>query len=204
MKRNLTLIGLLLASIAVVSCAAWRNGAAPTKAEQQLFTVTTNYVTEVTPVTTTNVVTGQPQVVQVTNLVPQYNYTPGHVLKDVEGGVSVIPVYGSLASGALGILAGIWGWLRSSKSGTTATTLAQEIEAIRQFIQALPNGNTYDNALVQFLTQHQAETGTIQGILSMLENDVSNPDAKIAAQQIIAAINALNPTALPPGTSVKV
>jgi hypothetical protein len=41
-------------------------------------------------------------------------------------------------------------------------------------------------------------------VLTILENDVSNPNATVAAQQIIAAINALNPTALPPGTAVKV
>ena len=194
------LFGLVL--LVCVGCTAWRNGSPPTKVEQSLFSVQTNYVPIVT--TVTNVSPGQPPVVTTTtNFEPNYVYSPGHITKDVETGVSAIPGYGALASGAIGILAGIWGWLRSSKNGATAVTLAQEVESIRQFIQALPNGASYDNALVQFLQQHQAEEGTIAGVMTMLENDVSSPDAKVAAQQIIATIQALNPNALPPGTAVR-
>lgn len=201
MKRNLTLIGLLLASIAVVSCAAFKNGSPPTAAEQQLFSVVTNYVTVVT--TNAPTVAGQPPTVT-TNLQPTYAWTPNQTVKDVGTGLSLIPGYGGLASTALALLAGAWGWFRSSKNGTTAATLAQEVESVREFIKALPNGAAYDNALVQYLQSHQAETGTIQNVLSVLENDVSSPDAKMAAQQIIATLQALNPNAVPPGTVVKV
>lgn len=189
---------LLLACLGIVSCAAFRNGSPPTKTEQALFTVTTNYVPSVVTVTNPTAAPGQPPiVVQETNLVPTYTYGPGHVVKDVEAGLSVIPVYGSLASGALGILAGIWGWFRSSKNYGTGVDLAQSIETIREFVKQLPNGATYDSALTTWLQAHQAQSGTVDGVLQMLENDVSNPDALVAAQQIRAAIQALNPSALP-------
>lgn len=197
--KTLKLSILLFACLGIIGCAAFKTGAPPTKTEQVLFAVATNYVPVVTTVTNPPAAPGLPPVVvSQTNLEPNYFYTPGHVLKDVETGVSAIPVYGSLASGALGILAGIWGWFRSSKNYNTGVSLAQSIETIREFVKQLPNGSTYDSALTTWLQAHQAETGTIAGVLQMLENDVSNPDAQIAAQQIRIAIQALNPSAIPP------
>lgn len=196
--KTLILTTLILASLAIAGCTAWRNGSPPTKAEQALFTVQTNYVPVVSTVTNPPAAPGQaPTVSTTTNLEPNYVYTQGHVIKDVQTGVSAIPGYGALASGAIGILAGIWGWLRSAKNYNTGVSLAQSIETIREFVKQLPNGVTYDSALTTWLQAHQAETGTIQGVLQMLENDVSNPDAQVAAQQIRQAIQALNPTALP-------
>lgn len=196
--KTLTLSVLAIACIAV-GCSSFRNGAPPTATEQALFSVQTNYVPVVTTVTNPPAAPGQPPVVtSQTNFEPNYVYAPGHVLKDVQTGVSAIPGYGALASGALGILAGIWGWFRSSKNYGVGVNLAQSIETIREFVKQLPNGATYDSALTTWLQANQAETGTIAGVLQMLENDVSNPDAQVAAQQIRQAIQALNPSALPP------
>lgn len=199
MKKTIALSALVLLSLTIIGCQAFRTGSPPTKAEAVLFNVQTNYVPIVTTVTNPPTTAGQPPVVTtITNFEPNYVWTPGHVTKDVETGLNAIPVYGSLASGALGILAGIWSWFRSSKNYNTGVDLAQSIETIREFVKQLPNGATYDSALTTWLQAHQAEGGTIAGVLQMLENDVSNPDAIVAAQQIRAAIQALNPTALPP------
>jgi len=197
--RTLKLSLLLLTCLGIVSCAAWRNGAPPTKTEAALFTVQTNYVPTIVTVTNPPAAPGQPPTVSTTtNLTPNYVYTPGHVVKDVETGVSAIPGYGGLASLGIGALAAVWGWIRSSKNQNVGITLAQSIETIREFIKTLPNGANYDDALTSWLQSHQAETGTIAGVMQMLENDVSNPDAVVAAQQIRATIQALNPAALPP------
>lgn len=134
----------------------------------------------------------------VTNQTPNYTYAPNSRLTGAEGAVSAIPVYGTLASTALAGLAAVWGWFRSSKNGAAGATLAQSIETMREFVRQLPNGNVYDTALTQWLQQHQADTGTLTTVMNILENSVSNPDATIAAQQIRAAIAALNPGALPP------
>lgn len=191
--KTLSLLLLLFASFAIVGCAAWRNGAPPTKVEQSLFTVQTNYVPVVTVATNT-----LGQAVTSTNFEPNYVYTPGHITKDVETGLNAIPVYGTLAGGALSLAAAFWGWIRSSKNYNVGVTLAQSIESIREFVKTLPNGANYDDALTSWLQQHQADTGTISSVLQMLENDVSNPDAQVAAQQIRQAITSLNASALPP------
>lgn len=191
MRNTITLSALLLLSLGIIGCAAFKNGSPPTKFEQQLFTVQTNQVPIVTPGGVTN------------GFQPVYTYSPGHVLKDVETGVSLIPGYGGLAGTALGALTSLWMWIRSTKNYNTGVTLAQSIETIREVIKALPNGATIDNQLTAWLQQHQSETATVGGVLTMLENDVSNPDAKIAAQQLISTIQSLSTNVLPPGTSVK-
>ena len=196
MKNTIALLGL---SIAVVGCSSFKNGSPPSKVEQQLFTVTTNYIPVV--VVGTN---GLGSPVTLTNLQPTYTYTPGPTIGAAKDAAGLIPGYGTLVGTGIGVLAAFWGWLRSSKNGATAATLAQEIEAIREFMKALPNGAAYDNALVQYLQSHQAEEGTIQNVLSVLAKEVSSSDAKMAAQQIIATLTALNPSSVPPGTAVKV
>jgi len=200
--RNLLAASLIL--LFVSGCASWRNGSPPTKTEAQLFTVTTNYVPAVVTVTNPPTAPGLPPTITTqTNQIPTYTYTPGPTIKDVQTGVGLIPGYGGLAGTAIGALAALWAWFRGSKNYNTGATLAQSIEAIREVIKTLPNGAAIDSQLTTWLQQHQNDTGTTTQVLSMLENDVSNPDAKAAAAQIIAAINALNPSALPPGTSVK-
>ena len=77
MKNTLTLTGLLLLSLGVIGCAAFRNGSPPTKIESQLFNVTTSTVPVITP-------SG------VTNFQPVYTYSPNDTLKAVETGVSAI------------------------------------------------------------------------------------------------------------------
>lgn len=129
-----------------------------------------------------------------TNLQAQYNYGTGAGLAGAEGVISAVPVYGSLASTALAGLAAIWGWLRSSKNRQTAANTAQVVETMRQFIKALPNGTTYDNALMQWAQAHQAEGGVLTNMLSIIESEVSNPNAQFAAQSVIATINGLTAT----------
>lgn len=190
--KTLKLSLLLLASLTIIGCQAFKNGAPPTKFEQQLFTVQTNQVPLVTAGGVTN------------GFQPVYTYSPNSTFKDIQTGVDLIPGYGGLIGTGLGALAALWGWMRSSKNGTTAATLAQSIEAIREVIKALPNGATIDNQLTSWLQQHQADTGTVQSVLTLLENDVSNADAKIAAQQIISTIQGLSANAVPTGTVVKI
>ena len=168
----------------------------------------TNVVGQVvfqTNTTTINV----PQVTQITNSQPAYTLTPNSTAQsaaNIVGTVAnaAIPGAGSLIS--MGILAalGIWGHLRSYKlSNTVATTTAtnqattQEIETLLEFIGALPNGSTYVSTVTSFLQAHQAEAGVINQVVTLLQNDVSNPDAKVAAQEIINTINGLTTATAP-------
>jgi hypothetical protein len=81
----------------------------------------------------------------------------------------------------------------------TAGAIAQNVETLREFIRRLPNGLTYDAALVQWMQQHQAEQGVVKNVIDLLaSNLVSNGDAQVTAIQIKAAIDALNAPVVPP------
>lgn len=137
----------------------------------------------------------------VTNQQPTYTYNPNanaQAVKDTIGGIAAPFGYGGVATTAVSAILALWGWVRSSKLKNTGISLAQSIETLREFVKNMPNGAIYDNALTQWLSDHQKETGTVTQVLTLLDNNVSNSDAQIAAQQIRAAITALNPSAVPP------
>jgi hypothetical protein len=194
-----------------------RNPSPPTKLEQSLFDVKTNYVPVVVPVTEyrtnlqivtatvtnlqgvtqtvtnflTNVVT---TVLLQTNQQPAYAYAQGagaQNVKDVAGTIGGLFGVGGLASTALGALLSVWGWARSSKNYQTASNTAQVVETLRQFIKQLPNGAAYDQALTTFMVQHQAEAGVLAQVVDILNKEVSNPDAQQASREIITALRAL-------------
>lgn len=158
----------------------------------------TNVVIVTSTVTQTNLAV-------ITNTPATYNFAPGpgqQAVKDVGGTVGNLFGVGGLVTTAIGGLFSLWGLVRSKKSSETAIGLAQTIETMRSFVQQLPNGATYDGALVQWMQQHQAETGTINQVMQILANEVSNPDAQIAAEHIRSAITALGVTLPPPPVKV--
>lgn len=198
-----------------------RNPSPPTKLEQALFQPVTNYVPVVVPSYVTNQVTVTQTNVQgvtsyLTNIVPvtvpaatnlqqQISLTPGAGEKGATTAVTVgagLFGYGGIASTAMALFFGAWRWLRSAKSVATAGNSMQIVEVMREFIKSLPNGAAFDNQLTKFMADHQAEAGVTQDVLSLLENAVSNPDAKVAAANVIATLQSLgiNPTvaATPP------
>lgn len=192
--------------------------AAPDAVEKILYNTVTNYIdvpVEVTNVTTltniavvtvtnaigqvvtitNNVLNITTSVQTVTNVIPTYQLTESSM---AAAGVSGVTTVGNMLSPGVGTLAGIaatgllglWGWLRSGKQGTTNNVIAQEVETLREFIQALPNGTKYDAAITAWLQTHQVQTGVATQVLGLLENSVDNPAAKQAAGDIITAIQA--------------
>lgn len=162
------------------------------------------FVTNQVPVPVVQYVTNQ-EAVAYQAPVPAYTETPKDSVKaSVQAGGAVLntfaPGIGSLVSAAIMALLGGWGYVRSSKAsalGSTSSALAQEMEAVLEFVKALPNGPTYVGELVDFLQKHQTEAGVASQVLQILENEISNPDAKVAANQVIQAINALKATTQP-------
>jgi len=132
--------------------------------------------------------------VSVTNQVEGYVLTPGPGAKAVAetaGAVGNLFGVGGITSTVVMSLFSLWGYARSKKSLLTAANLAQSVETIREFVKALPNGAQYDNELVNWLTQHQAESGVLNNVLDLLKKEVSNDDAKNAAQHIQTILEAL-------------
>lgn len=195
---------LLIASTIALLVTLFSPGCAtkpPTALEQRWFNITTNYVPEVVLktnyVTITNLqggITVQRNLSAETNLVEQYQYTPGsraQQVKEVGGAVGNLFGVGGLVTTGLGALFGLWAQVRSSRRYRTAGSLAQTIETLRVFVKGLPNGAAYDTAFVQFMQSKQAEAGVLQEVVSLLEKEVSNPDAKEAAQNVQNLITAL-------------
>lgn len=174
---------------------------------EETNTVTVNNTnTQITlvPVQVTNVTT-QVNVITTTNQQPVYQLTANGNAATVEQsaaaiGNSIAPGAGTLAGLGISAILGFWGWLRSYKSGSqqsaAANALSQEVETLLEFVQSLPNGSAYTMAITAWLQQHQVQTGAASTILNILENEVSNPDAKAAVASIITSLNTLG-TALP-------
>jgi hypothetical protein len=210
-KIKLLLLPLMLCCSAIIAGCATHS---PTATEQKLFDIQTNFVPKVTlqsqVVTTTNEL-GQTQ--QHTNVsavtqqeVAGYTFTPKPEVKanleatasgvgTIAGGAAGIPFLGSVSGMGVGLILTIWGWFRSSKRASagaaTAATLAQIIETTRELLKQIPDGAKYDTALVKFMQQHQTDAGTILQIANLLKSQVNNDQAQGAANQIIAAVKAL-------------
>lgn len=192
---------------------------APTGTERGLYDVITNYVTN--SITATNIQTKtvevpvfttneQNKIVWSTNTVQEkitnfttvpvtnetYTLTPKQSTKDSVAAVGTLtntffPGIGGLVSTALAGGLALWGHLRSYKRGSALGAMTQEVETTREFIKALPNGEHYDDAIITWIQAHQAELGVAKVVEPIVDRNVNNPEAKVAAQQLIDLINAV-------------
>jgi hypothetical protein len=220
--KTTTKTSLLFAAglaLLVAGCALWNGEKPPAAWESKFYDFETNLTEKVTTktVTVTNTVVHDVTninnvVVPVTNLVvekiqvketntiPVYIATPkasdAAITAAIGSGANtVIPGSGAAVTAGAGLLLTLWGWFRSYKRGQTNTALSQEMETVLEFINALPNGGKYYSAVIQFLKDHQSEAGVVTQVIGLLKNEVSNPDAKVAAQQVIDTINGLESSA---------
>ncbi len=217
-NKTLNTIAISLAIIvaAVTGCQLLGDKPSPpSQAEAKAFDITTNFVPQIVtktnvvtttnivnvpspfpfPVYSTNTVTSL-NVVTVTNQVEEYQYKPKPAVVETttQLGTAVAPFtagWGSIISGALVGLYGLWAHLRSTKKGDTALALTQEIEAVRDFILTLPQGSKIDSAVTQFMQQHQTESGVAQEVLNLIKGNTSDPTVVGVAAQLQAAINEL-------------
>jgi hypothetical protein len=196
----------------------------PTAVEQKFFDIKTNvlYVnkieTNVVPITVvhTNIVIDNVGVT-VTNYTPvlsyitntvfvtktneSYVFTPGQGAADVRTvGTEVGNIFGvgGMVGTALGALFSLWRYIRSKKNYVTAANIAQTVETMREFIKSLPDGARYDNELVNWMQKNQANAGVLQSVIALVAREVSNPDAKDAAQNIQTLIEGLKLGTTPP------
>jgi len=207
------LIGLLFAGCKLMG----QNPSAPSKFEESLFTVQTNHAPKI--VLQTNVIEVTKEVVlfktnevgqivnytniytvpkfdliTVTQQVETYTLAPRESSREAAtmiGGVvnTFAPGIGTVVSGVLLGLLGGWAKVRSVKR--TGGVLAQNIEAIREFVKTLPDGEKYDGVIVQYLEKHQHEAGAADSVLKLLENYVDNTQAKGAATELKNALASL-------------
>ena len=104
---------------------------------------------------------------------------------------------GSIAGLTVAALTGLFGYLKSSKSSTTSSTLSQEVETVLEFVKMLPNGATYNTALQNFMQKHQAETGVLTDVVKIIRDKTSNQVAKAAADNVMTAVNTVQEQTAP-------
>jgi hypothetical protein len=218
--KKLYVLSLLLASCLISGCAMFgKNPGAPSRVEQTVFTIKTNYIE--LPVFVTNTVSQTVRVplvvtnelgitvwrtnettqvryetVWVTNTIPKYQYETADsskaVVTSIGGAINMVaPGIGTIASSAILGFFAIWGRLRSSKLNNASISLAQNIETIREVVKSLPDGAKYDAAIVTYLKDHQRDTDSYSEVLRILQNNVSNPEAKAAMAEIQSTIATL-------------
>ena len=204
MKRVIV-SSLMLALLVGCSSLATKS---PTAVERMLYDTHTNYVdvykviTNYQAVTFTNILdqvvtTTNPVVAMVTNVVAEYTITPKATVVATVGAAGTAtnvfyPGIGTIASTGIVALLGLWAWFRGRSNTTAANnatvTLAQEIETIKEFILTLPKGAAYGQAITNWLQTHQVQTGVASQVVSILQSEVSNPDALAALKDIQTAI----------------
>lgn len=226
-NKHISLISITGLSIALLAgCTSGlfgANPAPPTTLEQKLFDTQTNYIPVVVTktnivettnmvvltntvnntVTTTNVITATPEVTTQTNQQAVYTETPKPIVTGTlqAAGTAASPFtagIGTMVSGGLVLLLGIWGHLRSYKFAQTSTALADEIEAVRNYILTLPQGTKIDAAVTQFMQQHQTESGVAQTVLKLIDGNTSDPTIAGISAQLQTAINDLTNPPTPP------
>lgn len=200
-----SLISVIIPVLIIAGCSSNKtfgtNPSAPSKLERSLFDVTpsTNFTQQISTVKNTNsdgVITAS----QSTNLIPvagSHLQVSASTKETVVVGTSFLdtflPGVGKLAGAALLGVLGAWGSLRGQKKvADTAPILAQNVETLLELIRAMPNGQQLHDTVTRFLYDHQQETGTVSTIAGLLTKYVSNPEAKDAAAEIQASIDALS------------
>jgi hypothetical protein len=227
---SITLIVSLLTAFFIALC-LWGCASAPTKLEQGLFDIKTNYVPVVVlqtntvwqtnavietrtltnaqnvviPFYVTNTVTiPSYSLVTVTQQIPQYEYLPGAGSSNATaiggsiGNIASPGVGGPIAAAVLSLVFGAWRWVRSNKATATATNTAQVVEVARDLIKTLPNGQSYDAVLVNWMQGHQAEAGVTAEILDILAKNVDSDAAKETVKQLQSALTAIQTNAPAP------
>ena len=213
--KHIAVMVSAIALMAVAGCAAFADTRNPNIVERTIYDVHTNYidvavlhtnvVTQVNTVTVTNeqnnIVTTTNTVVMTnivssTDQVPVYGLTTktatASTVSAIGAGINIVaPGVGSCVSLGLMALLTLFAHLRGLKHAATSSTLAQEVETMREFIQSLPNGTKYDTAITGWLQAHQLETGVATQVLGIVGNVVDNPAAKVAAQEISATLTQL-------------
>ncbi len=196
---------LSLSAVLFAGCAATRP---PSPVERSFYDIKTNtvevVVTKTNVINQTNViervvehdvtnlfpvVTSVTNVTHATNAVASYDLTPNEKAAAVQNTAGLIGNFwgvGGIASGVLGLLFGLYGQWRSSRSNKTAGALAQIIETGRALLQTTPQGKALDGQWKSWMIEHQAEAGVITEVGKLMQNVVDDKSAQIVAAQLLA------------------
>lgn len=161
----------------------------PSAFERTMYTVTTNYVTNVVGmamVDTNRVVTN---VVYTTNVTASYDLHPREsVQSTIVTASGVAGTFGVGWAGALGtLLASLYaGWAeyRNSRKKRTLTTFAQNIETAREVIKLQPGGVATEARFMDSVKSEQVKAGVKADAADIAETRVDTQEAKETAASV--------------------
>lgn len=161
-----------------------------------VFVLKTNELNEITQLTNT-VIVKQVEVVTLTNLHEVYAWTPktNQMYVQSAGAVAniIAPGSGGLVVGLL--TAGLAAWARLRSHKKTEGVLAQNIESVLEFVEAMPNGPEYTSAIKQIIKTDQEDEGVREKVKTVMKESVDTSDAKSSANEMQKSLVA---TAKPP------
>lgn len=190
----------LLASILLLTLIGCAHGSPPSAIERTLYTVTTNYHTQVIPVAvvgTNAVVTATNYV---TNIVATYDlHERESVRTGVSAGGAVASTFGFGAGGVIASillgLYGAWAKFRNVKSNKLNVVLSQGIETAREIMVAT-SGLNVEKRFVEEVKSQQVEAGVKAEAAKVSSEKVNTSDAKDSAEKVIS------PTGIPSSPSL--
>lgn len=195
-------VGLLgfLAFVLLTSCSA-----PPTKAEQSIFDVRTNVLTNVVAQTSGTNVVWLTNLVEVTAWSIRTNVVEA-IGKAGEIGNVFAPGLGTLGASLLTALLGIWGTARR-KNGQikaitqVAETLTQTIQVGRELLSRTPQGAQAALAWKEWMEKHQKEENIMEKVIEIMKLGVDRNDAAYTADQLLKLMADVKAGNVPPPTS---
>lgn len=185
---------LPLAFLFLLTLIGCSTGAPPSAFERSLYTVQTNYVTNVValaqidPTNPTNKVVTN--VVYQTNVFATYELTPKEaVVTGIQTGGTLGTMLGFGPSGViasllLGALSAFGAW-RSNRRGKALTILGQNIETASEIFKAQPGGAALDAKFKTEIKSQQVEGGVKKMAADVHDNQVNPGAAKESAERVM-------------------
>lgn len=193
MKHLSALFVLLL----IAGCAT---GAPPSAVERAIYTVTTNWHTQIVPVAVFGTNNSIVATNYLTNIVAAYDLTPKEsVVTGIQAGGTIGTMLGFGPSGAiatlvLGLLSAWAGW-RSNRKGKLNVALAQGIETAREILIST-SGRNVEKRFVEEVKSQQVEAGVKAEATKVSRENVNTSDAKDSAEKV------MTPSSVPPSDSL--
>lgn len=172
-----------------IGCAS---SAPPSRVEQVLFTVHTNWVTNLFNVVqvnqSNNIVTNT---FTITNVEPRYIFEPKQTALDTISTASSVATSSGVGWAGLAgtLIAGLlyaWAEFRNRDKSKLAASLAQSIETAREIFKKQPDGVKLDAAFKAEVKSQQVNAGVKAAAAKVVDAQVNNLTAKERAAKVMA------------------
>lgn len=194
MKYLTALFSLLL----VAGCAT---AAPPSGVERAIYSVVTNWHTQIVPVAVFGTNNSIVATNYLTNVVATYDLTPKEsMVAGIQTGGTIGTMLGFGPSGAiatlvLGLLSAWAGW-RSNRKGKLNVVLAQGIETAREILIST-SGRNVEKRFVEEVKSQQVEAGVKAEATKVSRENVNTSDAKDSAEKVMTPSSVPSSDSLP-------